>query len=637
LKLNKLVLPLVVAIVLSSFAITFPAAAQPPSTRVKVEHEQNIFYTNTTSLNEHFTIQVNIENVASMYGWEFQLYWRRQIIKAVSATVNIPSTWGVNYAGPFGSGIENEYNTTHGRYWIGLSAKAPAPVFNGNTTMATIEFQIIKLPPPGGNVSSSLTLKPPPGMTYLLIDKTANEIPHEFIHGQYMFISTLAQPKLCVSPERIVNPALTPCNNFTVDVNIADVVELYSFEFKLGFNASVLHAIDAVLGDFFPPIVIPLKEINNTEGYVWFYATLTSLEPPKNGSGTLAKITFHVENSWFTDLQLYDTYFFDQLGTPLPVETASGYFNNILMPKLYVDPPEIIDPTLLPPSTFSIDIKATSIDNFYGFSFYLGYDTYVLNTLGILINPLDNETNFIVEISIKDAEGTVWVNLTYQPPAEPINIENATLVTIVFQVANIGETPLDLYNTTLRNPQGEPIPHEVGDGYFAVLIRDVAVIKIELSATQVYEGRKVNILVTVKNEGDIAESFNVTVYYDGNIIGEQSVINLPSEANTTLTFIWNTNGVPPCHNYTISAKASKVPYEFDISDNSLDDGAVKIKIMGDINGDGIVNIKDVIIVSAAFGSVPGDPNWDPTADVNEDKVINVKDMVLISVNYGRTC
>jgi hypothetical protein len=59
--------------------------------------------------------------------------------------------------------------------------------------------------------------------------------------------------------------------------------------------------------------------------------------------------------------------------------------------------------------------------------------------------------------------------------------------------------------------------------------------------------------------------------------------------------------------------------------------------MGDINGDGIVNIKDVIIVSAAFGSVPGDPNWDPTADINEDKVINVKDMVLISVNYGRTC
>jgi hypothetical protein len=623
--------------VLSSFAITFPATAQSASTKVKVEPEQNTFYTNTTSLNSYFTIQVKVENVENMYGWEFQLYWRRQFIKAVLATVTIPPTWGANYVGPFGPGIENEYNATHGRYWIGIGGKSPAPVFNGNVTMVTIKFQIIKLPPPGGNISSSLMLNPAPGMTYILVDKTANEIPHEFIHGQYMFISTLSPPKLYVSPERIVNPALSPCNNFTVDVNIADVVELYSFEFKLGFNASVLHAIDAVLGVFFPPIVIPLKEINNTEGYLWFYATLTPPEPPRNGTGTLTRITFHVESSWFTDLQLYDTYFFDQLGTPLPVETAGGYFNNILMPKLYVDPPEIIDPTMLPPSIFSIDIRATSIDNFYGFSFYMGYDTYVLNTLGILINPLNNETNFILDMSIKDAEGTIWVNLTYQPPAEPINIENDTLVTIVFQVANIGETPLDLYDTSIINPHGEPIPHEVGDGYFAVLIRDVAVIKIELSATQVYEGRKVNVSVTVENQGDIAESFNVTVYYDGNIIGKQSVTNLPSKTNTTLIFLWDTVGVPPCHNYTISAEASKLPYEFDIGDNILSDGTVKIKMMGDANGDGIVNIKDVVIVSAAFGSIPGDPNWDPDADMNDDKVINIKDIVLVSVNYGRTC
>jgi hypothetical protein len=47
----------------------------------------------------------------------------------------------------------------------------------------------------------------------------------------------------------------------------------------------------------------------------------------------------------------------------------------------------------------------------------------------------------------------------------------------------------------------------------------------------------------------------------------------------------------------------------------------------DINGDGAVNILDLVILATACGSSPGHPRWDPRADVNYDDVVNMFDLV----------
>jgi hypothetical protein len=54
----------------------------------------------------------------------------------------------------------------------------------------------------------------------------------------------------------------------------------------------------------------------------------------------------------------------------------------------------------------------------------------------------------------------------------------------------------------------------------------------------------------------------------------------------------------------------------------------------DINKDHYVNLKDVIIVGAAYGSQPGDKNWNPAADLNNDGIVNLKDAVMIGVCFG---
>lgn len=59
---------------------------------------------------------------------------------------------------------------------------------------------------------------------------------------------------------------------------------------------------------------------------------------------------------------------------------------------------------------------------------------------------------------------------------------------------------------------------------------------------------------------------------------------------------------------------------------------------GDINADEIVDIFDVVIAANAFGSRPGDPNWDPRADFKpECGLIDIFDLVVIGVHFGEIC
>jgi hypothetical protein len=56
-------------------------------------------------------------------------------------------------------------------------------------------------------------------------------------------------------------------------------------------------------------------------------------------------------------------------------------------------------------------------------------------------------------------------------------------------------------------------------------------------------------------------------------------------------------------------------------------------LVGDVNGDGIVDGRDIIIVARAFLSYPGDPRWNPIADVNNDGFVDGRDIVLVARNF----
>jgi hypothetical protein len=414
---------------------------------------------------------------------------------------------------------------------------------------------------------------------------------------------------------------------------------------------------------------------------------------------------------------------------------------------LFVDPPEIIDPTLIPPKTFQINVTLNNVQNLYGYEFNMSFNKDVLTCLLIMIHDVQGETNYIPEIQINNPKGFLWVRVTYYPPANPITTATPlALATITFRVRSMGASILDLHDTQLVDNQGNPIEHEAQDGFVMTLIRDIAVTNVTPSRDWAYAGWPITVSVTVKNLGYITESFNVSSYYDNNLIGTIEVLNLtqggeetviftwdttgltqgtytlsakvpilPYETNTTnniyingkvnilteirdiaitnvstpynwayhgwiinitvtvknlgtqsesfnvtayynqtkigtmavtnlppgsetaLTLNWNTTETTPCRTYNIWAEATQIPYEYNTTNNIYIDGTVKIRIIGDVNGDGIVDIKDVAAVSKAFGSQPGMPLWNEAADINRDRKIDIKDVALVSRKFGSTC
>ena len=54
----------------------------------------------------------------------------------------------------------------------------------------------------------------------------------------------------------------------------------------------------------------------------------------------------------------------------------------------------------------------------------------------------------------------------------------------------------------------------------------------------------------------------------------------------------------------------------------------------DVNGDGNVNMFDILSCAASFGSQPEDSSWNSIVDLNQDGIIDIVDIGLIAIHFG---
>jgi hypothetical protein len=58
------------------------------------------------------------------------------------------------------------------------------------------------------------------------------------------------------------------------------------------------------------------------------------------------------------------------------------------------------------------------------------------------------------------------------------------------------------------------------------------------------------------------------------------------------------------------------------------------ELLGDVNGDNKVNYIDLFALADAYGSEPGDDNWDERCDFNGDNQVNYEDLFILADHYG---
>jgi PKD repeat protein len=364
-------------------------------------------------------------------------------------------------------------------------------------------------------------------------------------------VNVILRVYIKVEPE---TTATNPGEILTVNITVANVEDLKSFNFKLNWPPDwlppyhyLLEYDTATEGEFLGPRTYPNGTIRwtgsakNDTGFLLANYTFKPWVPKteRRGSGTLVTIRFRVLSSGNATLDLKETRLNDSLGNPIEHTAKDGYFYTTkpVANFTYSPIPAIANISVTFNASSSYDPNnGTIVDYFWDF------------------DDGNNGTGQIVSHNYTDV-GTFNVTLTVTDDGLPAP-EKWSIV----------------------------IPVKV------ISCRDVAVISVNPCANRT--GWKLNITVAVRNEGEALETFNVTLYYC-NITGSyaietKTIMNLPPDSETTLDFTWIVQTDDFCvakGNYNITAVADTVPYEEDIADNNRTNGLVAVIWLGDVTSE----------------------------------------------------
>jgi len=177
---------------------------------------------------------------------------------------------------------------------------------------------------------------------------------------------------------------------------------------------------------------------------------------------------------------------------------------------------------------------------------------------------------------------------------------------------------------------------------------DIGILNPEQWKTVVCQGYSLCTYGSTINYGNNDENVSIISYANGVPFDSKNSTLQARTLNTTgFTFTsslgWNTTGLIKYVNYSLSFYASPVAGETDKSDNNVTCGWVLVTRVGDVNGDGKVDGRDLLPLSRAFGSYgpdyyyPGSPattGWNPDADINNDDKVDGRDLLIVSRHFG---
>jgi len=84
-------------------------------------------------------------------------------------------------------------------------------------------------------------------------------------------------------------------------------------------------------------------------------------------------------------------------------------------------------------------------------------------------------------------------------------------------------------------------------------------------------------------------------------------------------------------NYTVYAVTN-----YQVLQTETDTKQFKVALLGDINKDYIINMRDINSLIMMFNTTPASPNWNPDADVNKDGVVNMRDINILILTFQNT-
>lgn len=325
---------------------------------------------------------------------------------------------------------------------------------------------------------------------------------------------------------------LTPAygETFTVDIKLANVTNLFGYEFKFYWNTTLLNLVNVQITPPWPKYFIGKNETDRNLGRYWLGVCLVGT-PTFSGSTTLAKLTFKIAydplypQNKTCKLDLADTILTAPMGELIYHMTHDGtYYIYSVEPKIMLS----TFPTKVCylGSTVYVDVIICDVVNLYEFSFKLAYNTTMLDVISVDVNFLKEP--FLYYYSINETAGYVMVWAWSLSPASSANGTGCLVsITMKATMATIWPDPpltcsLHLYETQLKTKEGIKLLHTIMDGLYTYqpkpgdLNADGKVDLIDLRMVAYYYDPAYNRIADLNRDGkvNIIDLSIVAYYYE---------------------------------------------------------------------------------------------------------------------------
>lgn len=266
---------------------------------------------------------------------------------------------------------------------------------------------------------------------------------------------------------------------------------------------------------------------------------------------------------------------------------------------LYLAP---VDQTVAKNAETTVEVWLGGVADFYGAQFELSFDPAVVEGISIVegaaFTAYPDEYE-VVQSEVVSGTARFAATLLRVPKAGPLS-GDLHLATLTLRGAAEGISALTLGNVELSDSYGQPVPFVTQDGSITVACET----KIEGQA--LLEGRQDHsgILITLEGSTTLTTTTNVsgTYAFDGLEAG-------------TYTLTMSYEGFLSVEIGAYVQECSTV-------------GICPLTLLaGDLNYDGVIDIGDLALCAANFGTAG------PEGDVNADGLVNIYDLVLIGKNF----
>jgi len=301
--------------------------------------------------------------------------------------------------------------------------------------------------------------------------------------------------------------------------------------------------------------------------------------------------------------------------------------------KISIVPREITE--LSPNDTFTINVTVSDASNIYGWQVAIEYNIRVVNCTAVWL-PEDNifKDKNPITVEPEFQNFTTYGYTLYGAGLRWPQTVNVTGVGILcsmnFTVIGTGQTPIRI--ATVDNPTKPPTAYQMPDGTwtpyaFWTYLQDLDVEEmpfIEESGSIATIGMRISPVAIFSISPTVLEHGNLLII--GNtpyLVNEPILFNASRSYDpdgNIVKYIWdfgdgNTTEVDtPIIYHTYHKTYSLTKITLVVVDN---DGAI-----------------DMELFHKAYGSEPGDPNWDPICDLNNDNKIDMRDVGILCKSRG---